>query len=89
MLNDRVETIYKRLAPVYDLIYGATLDPGRRQAMTRLAPASGELILEVGVGTGLSAVEYPNRLPGGRHRPVARDARARTSQACRAAGSDT
>ena len=61
MLNDRVETIYKRLAPVYDLIYGATLDPGRRLAMTRLAPGSGELILEVGVGTGLSAVEYPNR----------------------------
>jgi phosphatidylethanolamine/phosphatidyl-N-methylethanolamine N-methyltransferase len=57
--NESVETIYQRLAPVYDLIYGATLDPGRRQAMTRLAPASGELILEVGVGTGLSAVKYP------------------------------
>ena len=61
MLNDRVETIYERLAPVYDLIYGATLDPGRRLAMTRLAPGTGELILEVGVGTGLSAVKYPKR----------------------------
>jgi phosphatidylethanolamine/phosphatidyl-N-methylethanolamine N-methyltransferase len=59
--NDPVDTIYQRLAPVYDLIYGATLAPGRRQAMTRLAPASGELILEVGVGTGLSAVAYPRR----------------------------
>jgi phosphatidylethanolamine/phosphatidyl-N-methylethanolamine N-methyltransferase len=59
--NARVETIYQRLAPVYDLIYGATLAPGRRQAMTRLAPADGELILEIGVGTGLSAVEYPRR----------------------------
>jgi phosphatidylethanolamine/phosphatidyl-N-methylethanolamine N-methyltransferase len=59
--NDRVEIIYQRLAPVYDLIYGATLEPGRRQAMTRLAPASGESILEVGVGTGLSAVRYPRR----------------------------
>ena len=29
--------------------------------MMRLAPASGELILEVGVGTGLSAVTYPSR----------------------------
>jgi phosphatidylethanolamine/phosphatidyl-N-methylethanolamine N-methyltransferase len=59
--NDRVQAIYRRLAPVYDLIYGATLEPGRRQAMTRLAPATGELILEIGVGTGLSAVEYPPR----------------------------
>jgi phosphatidylethanolamine/phosphatidyl-N-methylethanolamine N-methyltransferase len=29
--------------------------------MARLAPASGERILEVGVGTGLSAVSYPRR----------------------------
>jgi phosphatidylethanolamine/phosphatidyl-N-methylethanolamine N-methyltransferase len=29
--------------------------------MTRLAPRTGELILEVGVGTGLSAVKYPSR----------------------------
>jgi phosphatidylethanolamine/phosphatidyl-N-methylethanolamine N-methyltransferase len=57
--NDRIETIYQRLAPFYDVIYGATLQLGRRQAMTRLAPVSGELILEVGVGTGLSAVQYP------------------------------
>jgi phosphatidylethanolamine/phosphatidyl-N-methylethanolamine N-methyltransferase len=57
--TDRIEHLYRRLAPVYDLIYGATLEPGRRQAMTRLAPASGELILEIGVGTGLSAIRYP------------------------------
>jgi phosphatidylethanolamine/phosphatidyl-N-methylethanolamine N-methyltransferase len=59
--NERVEIIYQRLAPVYDLIYGATLQPGRRQAMARLAPASGESILEIGVGTGLSATAYPSR----------------------------
>jgi phosphatidylethanolamine/phosphatidyl-N-methylethanolamine N-methyltransferase len=59
--TDQVATIYQRLAPVYDLIYGATLEPGRRQAMTRLAPAVGERILEIGVGTGLSAVSYPRR----------------------------
>jgi phosphatidylethanolamine/phosphatidyl-N-methylethanolamine N-methyltransferase len=61
VVNDRKSTIYQRLAPVYDLIYGSTLEPGRRRAMKRLAPASGEFILEVGVGTGLSAVEYPRR----------------------------
>jgi phosphatidylethanolamine/phosphatidyl-N-methylethanolamine N-methyltransferase len=54
------EAVYERLAPVYDLIYGVTLAPGRRHAMTRLAPAPGESILEIGVGTGLGAVCYPS-----------------------------
>ncbi|HWW86992.1 MAG TPA: methyltransferase domain-containing protein [Vicinamibacterales bacterium] len=54
-----VEAIYERLAPIYDLIYGVTLEPGRRRAMARLAPAGGESILEIGVGTGLSAMAYP------------------------------
>lgn len=54
-----VETVYEHLAPIYDLIYGVTLSPGRRQAMARLAPNEGESILEIGVGTGLSAMDYP------------------------------
>jgi phosphatidylethanolamine/phosphatidyl-N-methylethanolamine N-methyltransferase len=56
----RVEAIYRRLAPVYDLMYGVALEHGRRQAMTRLALAPGESVLEVGVGTGLSALRYPD-----------------------------
>ena len=55
-----VEAIYRRLAPVYDLMYGVALEHGRRQAMTRLAPGRGESVLEVGVGTGLSALRYPD-----------------------------
>jgi phosphatidylethanolamine/phosphatidyl-N-methylethanolamine N-methyltransferase len=54
-----VDNVYERLAPIYDLIYGVTLAPGRRRAMARLAPVNGESILEIGVGTGLSAVAYP------------------------------
>lgn len=53
------ESIYQRLAPFYDVVYGAGLQPGRRLAMQRLTPRRGESILEVGVGTGLSAVAYP------------------------------
>jgi phosphatidylethanolamine/phosphatidyl-N-methylethanolamine N-methyltransferase len=55
-----IDNVYHRLAPVYDLIYGITLAPGRRRAMARLAPGRGESILEIGVGTGLSAVKYPD-----------------------------
>lgn len=54
-----VEAVYERLAPFYDLIYGVLLDHGRRSAIERLAPKPGEAILEVGVGTALSALCYP------------------------------
>ena len=59
-VSHTIDNVYHRLAPVYDLIYGVTLAPGRRHAMARLAPGSGESILEIGVGTGLSAVKYPS-----------------------------
>jgi phosphatidylethanolamine/phosphatidyl-N-methylethanolamine N-methyltransferase len=55
-----VESVYARLAPVYDVVYGALLQHGRRRAMARLAPRPGESILEIGVGTGLSALHYPS-----------------------------
>jgi phosphatidylethanolamine/phosphatidyl-N-methylethanolamine N-methyltransferase len=58
-VSHSVEALYQKLAPVYDLVYGLTLAPGRRHAMKRLAPTTGELILEIGVGTGLSALQYP------------------------------
>jgi phosphatidylethanolamine/phosphatidyl-N-methylethanolamine N-methyltransferase len=55
----RVEATYERLAPVYDVIYGPLLQHGRRRGLWRLAPRPGESILELGVGTGLSALQYP------------------------------
>ena len=39
--SEEITTLYDRLAPVYDLIYGVTLDHGRRLAMARLAPHPG------------------------------------------------
>jgi len=54
-----VERVYAALAGVYDGAYDWALGPGRRQAIGRLAPSSGERILEVGVGTGLSLPLYP------------------------------
>lgn len=58
--TDAVEVLYRRLAPAYDLIYGMVLHPGRRAAVSRMALHHGEQVLEVGVGTGLSAVLYPS-----------------------------
>jgi phosphatidylethanolamine/phosphatidyl-N-methylethanolamine N-methyltransferase len=59
MAQTTVDAVYERLAPIYDLIYGALLHHGRRSAMARLEARPGESILEVGVGTGLSALDYP------------------------------
>lgn len=56
---DNVVSTYRFYAPLYDRLFGAVFEPGRRamtDAVTALDPAS---ILEVGVGTGLTLWRYP------------------------------
>src|SRR5262249_27680891 len=59
-----VERAYARWAPVYDLVFGAVFDTGRRAAILAAeevcGPAGGR-ILEVGVGTGISLPDYALR----------------------------
>lgn len=50
---------YRLFAPVYDAVFGASLQRARRTAMSALACQPGERILEVGVGSGLSLPLYP------------------------------
>ncbi len=52
-------TIYHRLAPIYDVLYGTLLQPGRRRAIARLSLRPGESVLELGVGTGFGLAAYP------------------------------
>lgn len=64
-----VERAYARWAPVYDLVFGAVFDAGRRAAIAaaeRACGPQGGHILEVGVGTGISLPDYApaNRLVG-------------------------
>ena len=64
-----VERAYARWAPVYDLVFGAVFDAGRRAAIAAAEQACGTTggrILEVGVGTGISLPDYArsNRLVG-------------------------
>ena len=64
-----VERAYARWAPVYDLVFGAVFDTGRRAAIEAAEQACGPAggrILEVGVGTGISLPDYSfrNRLVG-------------------------
>jgi phosphatidylethanolamine/phosphatidyl-N-methylethanolamine N-methyltransferase len=52
-----VRKAYARWAPVYDLVFGALFDRGRRAAI-EAADRVGGRILEVGVGTGISLADY-------------------------------
>ena len=64
-----IEKAYARWAPVYDLVFGAVFERGRRAAIAaaeRACGPQGGRILEVGVGTGISLPDYArvNRIVG-------------------------
>src|SRR5204862_1888500 len=52
-----VARAYARWAPVYDLVFGAVFDSGRKDTIAA-ADAIGGRVLDVGVGTGLSLSDY-------------------------------
>jgi phosphatidylethanolamine/phosphatidyl-N-methylethanolamine N-methyltransferase len=52
-----IEKAYARWAPVYDIVFGAVFERGRRAAITA-AERIGGRVLEVGVGTGISLPTY-------------------------------
>lgn len=59
MDQEAVTAAYRRYAPVYDLLFGAVFEPGRRRVVEALDCRPGHEVLEVGVGTGLSLRYYP------------------------------
>ncbi len=60
-----VANAYARWAPIYDLVFGAVFERGRKASIAA-AERIGGRILEVGVGTGISLPDYArtNRLVG-------------------------
>jgi phosphatidylethanolamine/phosphatidyl-N-methylethanolamine N-methyltransferase len=63
--KETITKAYARWAPVYDVVFGAVFERGRRAA-TAAAERIGGRILEVGVGTGISLPDYSpsNRICG-------------------------
>ena len=55
--KDAVARAYARWAPVYDIVFGAVFERGRKASIAA-AERIGGSILEVGVGTGLSLPDY-------------------------------
>lgn len=54
-----VERFYAQMAGTYDWVFGPLLEAGRREAMRSLGLRGSDRVLEVGVGTGLTARFYP------------------------------
>jgi phosphatidylethanolamine/phosphatidyl-N-methylethanolamine N-methyltransferase len=54
-----VKAAYRRYARIYDVIFGAVLQPGRRAVLEALNLKPRDRVLEVGVGTGISLPLYP------------------------------
>ena len=80
--KDAVAKAYARWAPVYDFVFGAVFERGRKAAISA-AERIGGRILEVGVGTGLSLPDYSwtNRLIGvDLSAPMLRKAKARVAE---------
>jgi len=79
--KEAVAKVYARWAPVYDFVFGAVFERGRR-ASIEAAERIGGRILEVGVGTGMSLPDYSrsNRIVGlDISEPMLRKARQRVA----------
>ena len=59
MQIEAVKAAYRRYARVYDMVFGAVLQPGRKAVLDALKLRPGDRVLEVGVGTGISLPLYP------------------------------
>ncbi|HEU4923839.1 MAG TPA: methyltransferase domain-containing protein [Burkholderiales bacterium] len=57
-----VKAAYRRYARIYDVVFGAVLQPGRRAVLEALNLKPGDRVLEVGVGTGISLPLYPRNV---------------------------
>jgi phosphatidylethanolamine/phosphatidyl-N-methylethanolamine N-methyltransferase len=55
-----MEQAYAKLASGYNWMFGPALQAGRLEAVRRLPLRAGDEVLEVGIGTGLTATLYPD-----------------------------
>jgi phosphatidylethanolamine/phosphatidyl-N-methylethanolamine N-methyltransferase len=63
--NNTIAKAYARWAPIYDLVFGAVFERGRKASIAAAEQIGGR-VLDVGVGTGISLTDYSrgNRIAG-------------------------
>jgi phosphatidylethanolamine/phosphatidyl-N-methylethanolamine N-methyltransferase len=55
-----IAKLYKRMASVYDMVFGALLNNGRRKLAHAMNLQSGQQVAELGIGSGLMLPLYPS-----------------------------
>ena len=73
--NDFVESVYEKLAKVYDLTFGPALHPGRLVALEGMGLRPGDRVLEVGRRHRHQRATLSTQLPDHRDRLLSKDAR--------------
>jgi len=58
--SKNVVSAYRFYAPLYDLLFGAVLGPGRKRMARTVHELEPTRILEIGIGTGLTLNQYPH-----------------------------
>lgn len=58
-MNSHIKKIYSFYASIYDILFGKIFEHGRHTALKMMDIKPNDIILEVGVGTGLSLPLYP------------------------------
>jgi len=61
--RDTIVRAYQRYAPIYNWMFGRLLEAGRIEMAKAVGAASPDILLEVGVGTGLALPHYPADTP--------------------------
>ena len=62
MEAEAVRRVYARWAPIYDTTFGKIADTGRNEAIDLVNRRGSGIVLEVGVGTGISLPGYPSNI---------------------------
>ena len=57
--KNAVQKTYHFYAPIYDFLFGAVLEPGRKALIKEIITLNPKKVLEIGVGTGLLLPQYP------------------------------
>jgi phosphatidylethanolamine/phosphatidyl-N-methylethanolamine N-methyltransferase len=57
-----LESLYDKIAPIYNVTIGASLEGARKKAIELAHIKKGEKVLEVGVGTGLTFKHLPTEI---------------------------